>query len=125
MKRNGRADKQPAYIPAVDDPSGPASAGRLLEQSEAAVTGIEPEKALGILVATYCGYGFQVLAGIFGLLLANKKSLFTVILGVLLFIPQLITFLHVKNDITLIIVNAVILIIPYLYLSSAVKNYKA
>lgn len=43
MKRNGRADKQPAYIPAVDDPSGPASAGRLLEQSEAAVTGIEPE----------------------------------------------------------------------------------
>lgn len=43
MKRNGCTDKQPAYIPAVDDPSGPASAGRLLEQSEAAVTGIEPE----------------------------------------------------------------------------------
>lgn len=97
----------------------------LIGAGDVSATGIEPEKALGILVATYCGYGFQVLAGIFGLLLANKKSLFTVILGVLLFIPQLITFLHVKNDITLIIVNAVILIIPYLYLSSAVKNYKA
>lgn len=43
MKRNGCTDKQSAYIPAVDDPSGPAPTGRLLEQSEAAVTGIEPE----------------------------------------------------------------------------------
>lgn len=30
----------------------------LIGAGDVSVTGIEPEKALGILVATYCGYGF-------------------------------------------------------------------
>ena len=59
-----------------------------------------------------------------GLLLSKKKSLLTVILGVLLFVPQLIAFLHVKNDIALILVNAVLLAVPYYYLHNAYKNFK-
>ena len=91
----------------------------------AAEIGVEPEKALMILVLTYGGYVFQILAGLFGLLLAKRKSVFTVILGVALFIPQLINFLHVKNDIVLIVINAVLLAIPYYYLHSAYKNLKS
>ena len=87
-------------------------------------TGIEAEQALGILVLTYGGYIFQIFAGIFGLLLANKKSLFTVILGVLLYVPQLVTFLHLKGNIALIILNIVLLAIPYYYLHNAYKNFK-
>ena len=64
-------------------------------------------------------------AGICGLALAKKKSLFTVILGVLLFVPQLVVFIHVQHNIALILVNAVMLLIPYYYLHSAWKNYKA
>lgn len=86
--------------------------------------GIDPEKALGLLVLTYCGYIFQILAGIFGLLLSKKKSVFTVVLGVALFIPQLINFLHVQQNIALILINAAFLLIPYYYLHSAYKNLK-
>ena len=86
---------------------------------------ISPEKALTILVLTYGGYVFQILAGLFGLLLAKKRSLFTVILGIALFIPQLINFLHVKNDIVLIVINVVFLAIPYYYMHNAYKNLKS
>ena len=87
--------------------------------------GIEGETAVGILFATYGGYAFQILAGLLGLALANKKSFFTVILGVLLFIPTLITFLHTDGNIPVIVVNAVCLLIPYVYLRGAWKNFKA
>ena len=50
----------------------------------AAEIGVKPPKALMILVLTYGGYIFQILVGFFGLLLAKKKSVFTVILGVAL-----------------------------------------
>ena len=87
--------------------------------------GADGETALYILTLTYGGYIFQVIAGLLGLLRANKRSLLTVILGVLLFIPQLVTFLHVQGSIPLIILNAVLLAIPYYYLHNAVKNFKA
>ena len=90
----------------------------------AAGIGIDPENALVILVLTYGGYIFQILAGLFGLLLAKRKSLFTVILGVALFIPQLVNFLHVQGDIVLIAINAILLAIPYYYLHNAYKNLK-
>ena len=93
----------------------------LIGAGDVTVAGLDPEKALGILVLTYGGQAFQVLAG---LLLSKKKSLLTVILGVLLFVPQLIAFLHVKNDIALILVNAVLLAVPYYYLHNAYKNFK-
>lgn len=43
----------------------------------------------------------------------------------LLFVPQLVVFIHVQHNIALILVNAVMLLIPYYYLHSAWKNYKA
>ena len=97
----------------------------LIGQGDISNSGISAEHALLTLILTYCGHAFQILAGLFGLLLSKKKSLFTVILGVLLFIPQLITFIHVKNDIALIIINAILLAIPYYYLHNAYKNLKA
>ena len=92
----------------------------LIGQGDISNSGISAEHALLTLILA-----FQILAGLFGLLLSKKKSLFTVILGVLLFIPQLITFIHVKNDIALIIINAILLAIPYYYLHNAYKNLKA
>ena len=97
----------------------------LIGQDDISSSGISAEHALLTLILAYCGHAFQILAGLFGLLLSKKKSLFTVILGVLLFIPQLITFIHVKNDIALIIINAILLAIPYYYLHNAYKNLKA
>ena len=88
-------------------------------------TGADAETALGILALSYGGYIFQVIAGLLGLLLSNKKSLLTVILGALLFVPHLVTFLHVQNSTPLIILNAILLLIPYYYLHNAVKNFKA
>ena len=96
----------------------------LIGAGDVTVAGLDPEQALGIRVLTYGGQAFQVLAGLLGLLLSKKKSLLTVILGVLLFVPQLIAFLHVKNDIALILVNAVLLAVPYYYLHNAYKNFK-
>lgn len=97
----------------------------LIGEADIEATGISAEHALTILIATYCGAAFQVLAGIIGLLLSNKKSILTVLCGILLFIPQLITFLHVQDNIVMIIINIVFLAIPYYYLHNAYKNFKA
>ncbi len=97
----------------------------LIGESDPTASGVEPQQALGILVLTYAGYAFQVVAGITGLILSKKKSILTVIFGIILFIPQLVTFLHVQENIALIIVNALLLAIPYYYLHSAYKNYKS
>ncbi len=96
----------------------------LLQNGDASAVGVTGQTAIGLLVLSYAAYAFQIFAGIMGILKANKKSLFTVILGVLLFVPQLITFLHVNGDILLILVNAVLLAIPYYYLHNAYKNFK-
>lgn len=96
----------------------------LLDRGDVSSAGMEGKTALALLIVTYAGYFFQIFAGIMGLLLANKKSLFTVILGILLYIPSLITFLHADNNMTIIIINAILLIIPYYYLHSAYKNFK-
>ena len=97
----------------------------LIGAGDITVTGIEPNKALGILVLTYAGYIFQIFAGIVGLILANKKSIFTIILGVLLFVPCLVFFLHLDGSMGMIIMNIITLAIPYYYLHNAYKNYKA
>lgn len=82
------------------------------------------DSAIYSLIITYGLSLFQVIAGIFGLLLSKKKSIITVIFGLLLFIPQLINFININGNIALIIVNIVFLFIPYYYLHSAYKNYK-
>ena len=68
--------------------------------------------------------GFKILAGLIGLALSNKKSILTVILGIILFLCQLVPFLQSGNGTATIIVNIVLLVIPYYYLHNAYRNYK-
>ena len=95
-----------------------------LTSEDLVIAGISGKEAIGILFATYAGAAFQIIAGIFGLLLSKKKSIITVIFGILLFIPQLLTFIHLDGNVLLIIVNIVLLLIPYYYLHNAYKNFK-
>ena len=95
-----------------------------LTSEDLVIAGISGKEAIGILFATYAGAAFQIIAGIFGLLLSKKKSIVTVIFGILLFIPQLLTFIHLDGNVLLIIVNIVLLLIPYYYLHNAYKNFK-
>lgn len=97
----------------------------LVGNGDVSVAGISAPTALGLLIAAYGLAVFQILAGIFGLMMADKKSMLTVILGVILFIPQLAHFLNIKGSIGMIIANIVLLVIPYLYLNSACKNFEA
>ena len=86
---------------------------------------VSGEEGLWALVTAYAGGGFQVLAWLIGLALAKKKSILTVILGVILFIPQLLYFMHLDGNIGLIVFNIILLVIPYYYLHNAWKNFKA
>ena len=97
----------------------------LLANGDAAAANLAGTAAMLSLMLAYGGAAFQILAGIVGLLQSCKKSLLTVIFGVLLYIPQLLHFLHVKHSIGLIVLNIVLLVLPYLYLHNAYKNYKA
>ena len=101
-----------------------AAAIYLMIGTEGAAAGVDPQAALAALLLSYAGQALRVIAGLFGLLLSNKKSLFTVILGVLLFVPQLAAFLQVDGSIPLILLNAVLLVIPYYYLHNAWRNYQ-
>lgn len=80
--------------------------------------------AMGSLIAAYAGYGFQIFAGIAGLVLSNKKSKVTVIIGLLLFIPSIFALMRTNGNIALIIINVILLVFPFYYLMSAVKNYR-
>ena len=90
----------------------------------AALTDKEAKGALAHLALLYGANGFKILAGLIGICLANKKSVLTVICGGLLFLAQLIGFLQVGDDIVQIVINIVLLVIPYYYLHNAVKNFK-
>ena len=96
----------------------------LIGEATAFHINMQGEQASLISLTTYGAAFFQILAGLLGLLLAKKKSLLTLILGVLLFLPQLIHFIKIQDNITLIIINAILLVIPYYYLHSAYKNFK-
>ena len=96
----------------------------LLRRGDASTAEVSGKTAMGLLIAAYAGYGLQIFAGLMGLLLASKKSLFTVILGMLLYIPQLIAFWHADNTLFTIVLNILLLLIPYYYLHNAYRNYK-
>lgn len=96
----------------------------LLGEGEISLGDLSGEDALMTVLISYGGCAFQVLAGLIGLALANKKSFFTVLLGVLLFIPVLANFLKTEGDVVTIIITAVTLVFPYLYLHGAWKNFK-
>lgn len=88
------------------------------------LTGTQLDGALGGLVGLYAFNGFKIQAGLIGLALSNKKSILTVILGIILFLCQLVPFLQSGNGTATIIVNIVLLVIPYYYLHNAYRNYK-
>ena len=96
----------------------------LLGEGEIILGDLSGEDALMTVLISYGGCAFQVLAGLIGLALANKKSFFTVLLGVLLFIPVLANFLKTEGDVVTIIITAVTLVFAYLYLHGAWKNFK-
>lgn len=97
----------------------------LLGEGEVVLGDMSGEDALMTVLISYGGCAFQVIAGLLGLALANRKSLLTVILGIALFIPVLANFLQTQGDVVTIIITAVTLVFPYLYLHAAWKNYKA
>lgn len=96
----------------------------LLGEGEIRLGNLSGEDALMIVLISYGGCAFQVLAGLIGLVFANKKSFFTVLLGILLFIPVLANFLKTEGNVVTIIITAVTLVFPYLYLHGAWKNFK-
>lgn len=96
--------------------------------SNSVFAGISEETAketLFGLTGLYAIYIFQIIAGLFALLMAGRKSIITVICGVLLFVMQLWPFVKSGNDMTQIIINIVLLAIPYYYLHNAYKVYKS
>ena len=97
----------------------------LLGEGEVVLGDLSGEDALMTVLISYGGCAFQVIAGLLGLALANRKSLLTVILGIALFIPVLANFLQTQGDVVTIIITAVTLVFPYLYLHAAWKNFKA
>lgn len=96
----------------------------MLEYGEINLDNIKEEEAFFALIIAYLTAFLSILAGVVGLVKSNKKSILTVIFGLILFIPQLINFINVKNDTLLIVVNIIALVIPYYYLHNAWKNYK-
>ncbi len=96
----------------------------MLEYGEINLDNIKEEEAFFALIIAYLTAFLSILAGVAGLVKSNKKSILTVIFGLILFIPQLINFINVKNDTLLIVVNIIALVIPYYYLHNAWKNYK-
>lgn len=94
----------------------------LLGEGEVVLGDLSGEDALMTVLISYGGCAFQVIAGLLGLALSNRKSLLTVILGIALFIPVLANFLQTQGDVVTIIITAVTLVFPYLYLHAAWKN---
>ena len=82
------------------------------------------KSALAGIVAIYAMNIFKIIAGLIGLVMSNKKSLLTVILGGLLFIIQLAAFFQIGSSIVEIVINIILLVIPYYYFHNAVRNYK-
>ena len=82
------------------------------------------KSALAGIVAIYAMNIFKIIAGLIGLVMSNKKSLLTVILGGLLFIIQLAEFFQTGSSIAEIVINIILLVIPYYYFHNAVRNYK-
>ena len=92
-----------------------------VDASDITVSSLEVLKSL---ILAYASAGFQVLVGLIGLILSKKRSIITVILGIILFIPQLLYFMRLDGNFVLICVNILLLVIPYYYLHSAYKNFK-
>lgn len=100
---------------------------RMMLGSDTAFAGSSLAEGESILYSVFVLYGLcalQIVAGLLGLLLSGKKSLLTLVLGLGLFLVQLIRFLHVNGNIPLILGNVILLLIPYLYYRGAYRNFR-
>lgn len=97
----------------------------LIGAGDGIAPGLVPEQVSRLVALTYGAYAFQAVAGVLGLCLSDRRSAFTVLLGVLLFGSQLILFLRMPYSIPLILINAALLAVAYLYLHGAYQNFRA
>lgn len=80
--------------------------------------------ALRSVLAAYGVHVVEILGGIIGLINANKKSMLTVIMGVILFVLNLTDFVsHDGNNVQMVL-QCLTLIVPGLYLTAAWNNYR-
>ena len=93
-------------------------------EAEASLLLISGDDRFGVdlLIVVPCG---QMEVRRFGIArAADYADLLTVILGVLLFVVQLVGFLNTSGMVE-IVINIVLLVIPYYYLHNAYKIYRA
>lgn len=97
----------------------------LLSTGHATIPLLSEETIVKSLFLAYGMAAFQIVAGLIGVIFAHKKSNLTFVCGVLLFIPQCTHFFNLKGmSVAGIVINAVLLLVPYLYLMAANKNLR-
>ena len=127
MKRKGCFHLRMASLLVILLGAGSIVAVRLLLGASGTGEGFsesELREGLAGIAGLYAVNGFKILAGLIGLALANKRSKLTVALGFLLFVAQLTAFLQIGNGIGEILIHILLLVIPYYYFHSALKNYR-
>ena len=96
----------------------------VMKNGDTSAAGLAADDMMLELILAYGGAGLQILAGLVGLLRAGKKSLITVILGILLYIPQLWRFFQTDGNTGKIVLQIAMLVITYYYLHMAHKAFK-
>lgn len=76
------------------------------------------------VIGLYAIHMFEIIAGLIGIVKSKKGSLLTVLLGVILFLMNLVEFFMHTTNIIEIIIHALTLIVPYYYVHNAVKLFR-
>ena len=79
--------------------------------------------ALKGLIILYGVAALRIASGLAGTLLSNKKSVVTIILGILLIVIQGVEILIGDLEVTSIVVDVLFILIPCFYLYGALANY--
>lgn len=83
------------------------------------------DNALMSITVLYGFHIFEIFTGIIGVLRANKKSYFALILGIILFVINLWEFFtYADMGILQIVMHALTLVVPYYYIHNAFRNIK-
>lgn len=88
---------------------------------------IKEDLASNVLLSITMVYGvhiLEIIAGLIGIVKANKKSVLTLILGLIVMVINLVEYFTHNLDTMQIIIQSVSLIVPYLYLHGAFMNWK-
>lgn len=84
----------------------------------------EAMQAFMEVIGLYAIHVFEIIAGLIGIVKSKKGSLLTVLLGVILFLMNLVEFFMHTTKIIEIIIHALTLIVPYYYVHNAVKLFR-